>query len=158
MIKKKLLSIGCASILACSTFGTSVFANPETGSENSMEGEMIVDDSGNAVYEYTNADGVTRTSTTTSLISLTKNQTDKIYTINKWESDNIIVTVKEVPSNGKISFEIVNSAGATVASSKDTRYGKDESWSAKSSGGWGTAHNVRANPSVSGKYKFHLQW
>lgn len=159
MNKKKVLSIGSAAILAFSSFGTSVFANYKTGSKNSMEVEMTVDDNGNAIYEYTDADGVTRTSTTTSLISLTKDRFDKIYSISKWDSDNIVITVKEVPEVGaKTSFEIVNSAGTTISSSNGVKYGKDTSWSGKSSGGWGTAHNVRANPSVSGKYKFHLQW
>lgn len=159
MIKKKVLSIGCAVVLAFSYFGTRVFANSGAGFENSIEVEMIVDDKGNILYEYTYADGVTRTSTTTDSICLTKNRFDKIYGINKWDSDNIVVTVKEVAKDGvTISFEIVNSVGETISSSNGTQYGKGESWSAKSSGGLGTPHNVRANPSVEGKYKFHLQW
>ena len=125
MNKKKVLSIGSAAILAFSSFGTSVFANYKTGSKNSMEVEMTVDDNGNAIYEYTDADGVTRTSTTTSLISLTKDRFDKIYSISKWDSDNIVITVKEVPEVGaKTSFEIVNSAGTTISSSNGVKYGK----------------------------------
>lgn len=114
---------------------------------------------GQVVYEYTDEEGVTRTSTTTGLISLTQDRFDKIYSINKWDSDCIVITVKEVPEGGaKASFEIVGSDGKTIASSKGTQYGKGSSWSAKSGGGWGKSHHVRANPSVSGKYKFHLQW
>ena len=109
--------------------------------------------------EYTDADGVTRTSTTTDSIGLTKNRFDMIYGINKWDSDNIVVTVKEVPKDGATtSFEIVNNLGETISSSTGTQYSKDESWSAKSSGGLGTPDYVRVNPSVTGKYKFHLQW
>ena len=63
MIKKKVLSIGCAVVLAFSYLGTRVFANYGTGSNNSAEVEMTVDYNGNTVYEYTDADGVTRTST-----------------------------------------------------------------------------------------------
>lgn len=159
MIKKKVLSIGCAVVLAFSYFGTRVFANYETGFESSVEVDMIVDNKGNIIYEYTDADGATRTSTTTDSICLTKDRFDKIYGINKWDSDNIVVTVKEVPKEGaKTSFEIVNSVGETISSSGGTQYGKGESWSAKSSGGLGTPHYVRANPSDIGKYKFHLQW
>ena len=99
MIKKKVLSIGCAVVLAFSYLGTRVFANYGTGSNNSAEVEMTVDYNGNTVYEYTDADGVTRTSTTTDSIGLTKNRFDKIYGINKWDSDNIVVTVKEVPKH-----------------------------------------------------------
>ena len=159
MIKKKVLSIGCAVVLGFSYFGTSVFANSGAGFENSIEVEMIIDDNGNVVYEYTDADGVTRTSTTTDSIGLTKNRFDMIYGINKWDSDNIVVTVKEVPKDGATtSFEIINNFGETISSSCGTQYSKDESWIAKSSGGFGTPHYVRANPSVTGKYKFHLQW
>jgi len=159
MIKKKLLFAGCSAILAFNSFGTNVFADYKASTENGIEVEMTIDDYGNAVYEYTDVNGVTRTNTTTNLISLTKNKFDKIYGINKWDSDNIIVTIKEVPETGaKVSFEIVDSDGATIASSNGVRYGKNSSWSAKSSGGWGKSHNVRANPSVSGKYKFYLQW
>ncbi len=83
----------------------------------------------------------------------------KIYGINKWDSDNIVVTIKEVPKDGlTTSFEIVNNVGETISSSNGTQYSKDESWSAKSSGGLVAPHYVRANPSVAGKYKFHLQW
>jgi len=120
---------------------------------------MTVDYNGNTVYEYTDADGVTRTSTTTDSIGLTKNRFDKIYGINKWDSDNIVITVKEVPKDGATtSFEIINNFGETISSSCGTQYSKDESWIAKSSGGFGAPHYVRANPSVTGKYKFHLQW
>lgn len=159
MIKKKVLSIGGAVVLAFSYFGTRVFANYGTGSNNSAEVEMTVNYNGNTVYEYTDADGVTRTSTTTDSIGLTKNRFDKIYGINKWDSDNIVITVKEVPKDGATtSFEIINNFGETISSSCGTQYSKDESWIAKSSGGFGTPHYVRANPSVTGKYKFHLQW
>ena len=82
--------------------------------------------------EDTDADGVTRTSTTTDSIGLTKNRFDKIYGINKWDSDNIVVTIKEVPKDGATtSFEIVNNVGETISSSNGTQYSKDESWSAK---------------------------
>ena len=159
MIKKRVLSIGCAVVLGFSYFGTSVFANSGAGFENSIEVEMIIDDNGNFVYEYTDADGVTRTSTTTDSIGLTKNRFDKIYSIYKWDSDNIVVTIKEVPKDGATtSFEIINNFGETISSSNGTQYSKGESWSAKSSGGLGTPHYVRVNPSVTGKYKFHLQW
>ena len=152
MIKKRLLFIGGTAILACSSFETSILADYQAGTENSMEVEMTVDDNGQVVYEYTDEEGVTRTSTTTGLISLTQDRFDKIYSINKWDSDNIVVTVKEVPESGaKTSFEIVGSDGETIASSEGKSYGKGSSWSAKSSGGWGKAHHVRANPSVSGK-------
>ena len=55
MIKKKVLSIGCAVVLAFSYLGTRVFANYGTGSNNSAEVEMTVDYNGNTVYEYTDA-------------------------------------------------------------------------------------------------------
>lgn len=159
MIKKKLLFTGCTAILACSSFGTSILADYQAGTENSVEVEMTLDDNGQVVYEYTDEEGITRTSTTTSLVSLTQDRFDKIYSINKWDSDCIVITVKEVPEGGaKASFEIVGSDGKTIASSKGTQYGKGSSWSAKSGGGWGKSHHVRANPLVSGKYKFHLQW
>lgn len=159
MIKKKLLVAGGTAILACSSFGTSIFADDQAGTEHSVEVEMTLDDSGQVVYEYTDEEGITRTSTTTSLVSLTQDRFDKIYSINKWDSDCIVITVKEVPEGGaKASFEIVGSDGKTIASSKGTQYGKGSSWSAKSGGGWGKSHHVRANPSVPGKYKFHLQW
>ena len=120
---------------------------------------MTVDYNGNTVYEYTDADDVTSTSTTTDSIGLTKNRFDKIYSIYKWDSDNIVVTIKEVPKDGATtSFEIINNFGETISSSNGTQYSKGESWSAKSSGGLGTPDYVRVNPSVTGKYKFHLQW
>ena len=71
MIKKRVLSIGCAVVLGFSYFGTRVFANYGTGSNNSAEVDVTVDYNGNTVYEYTDADGVTRTSTTTDSIGLT---------------------------------------------------------------------------------------
>ena len=159
MIKKKILSTGAAAIIAISYFGTSSFADSKTDFKNSMEINMTVDADGNAVYEYTDADGVTRTSTTTDSIGLTKNRFDKIYGINKWDSDNIVVTVTDAPKGGKTSFEIVSEYGGTIASSGTTRYGKGSSWSAKGQHGiLGVVNNIRANPSVSGTYKFHLQW
>lgn len=159
MGKKKLLFTGCTAILVCSSFGTSILADYQSDTKNSMDVEMMVDDNGQVVYEYIDEEGVTRTSTTTSSISLTQARFDNIYSINKWDSDRIVVTVKEVPESGaKTSFEIVGSDGTTIASSNGKRYGKGSSWSAKSGGGWGKSHHVRANPSVSGKYKFHLQW
>ena len=158
MIKKKILSTGAAAIIAISYFGTSSFADSKTDFKNSMEINMTVDADGNAVYEYTDAKGVTRTNGTTSK-ELTKGRYDYIYGILKMDSDNIVVTVKEVPKDGATtSFEIVNNLGETISSSTGTQYSKDESWSSKSSGGLGTPHYVRANPSVAGKYKFHLQW
>ena len=158
MIKKKVLSIGCAVVLAFSYLGTRVFANYGTGSNNSAEVEMTVDYNGNTVYEYTDAKGVTRTNGTTSK-ELTKGRYDYIYGILKMDSDNIVVTVTDAPKGGKTSFEIVSEYGGTIASSGTTRYGKGSSWSAKGQHGiLGVVNNIRANTSVSGTYKFHLQW
>ncbi len=107
MIKKKLLVAGGTAILACSSFGTSIFADDQAGTEHSVEVEMTLDDNGQVVYEYTDEEGITRTSTTTSLVSLTQDRFDKIYSINKWDSDCIVITVKEVPEGGaKASFEL----------------------------------------------------
>ena len=123
-----------------------------------MEVNMHVDANGNTEYEYTVINGEIRTNGSTSK-KLTKCRFDLIYGVMKMDSDNIVVTIKEVPKDGATtSFEIVNNVGETISSSNGTQYSKDESWSAKSSGGLGTPHYVRANPSVAGKYKFHLQW
>ena len=158
MIKKKILSTGAAAIRAISYFGTSSFADSKTDFKNSMEINMTVDADGNAVYEYTDAKGITRTNGTTSK-ELTKGRYDYIYGILKMDSDNIVVTVTDAPKGGKTSFEIVSEYGGTIASSGTTRYGKGSSWSAKGQHGiLGVVNNIRANPSVSGTYKFHLQW
>ena len=47
------------------------------------------------------------------------------------DSDNIVVTVKNAPSGGKTSFEIVSEWGGTIASSGSKTYGKGSTWSAK---------------------------
>lgn len=123
-----------------------------------MEVNMTVDADGNAVYEYTDAKGVTRTNATTSK-KLTQGRSDYIYGILKMDSDNIVVTVKEAPTGGKTSFEIVSEYGGTIATSGTTRYGKGSSWSVKGQHGvLGVVNNVRANPSISCNYTFHLQW
>ena len=96
MIKKKILSTGAAAIIAISYFGTSSFADSKTDFKNSMEINMTVDADGNAVYEYTDAKGVTRTNGTTSK-ELTKGRYDYIYGILKMDSDNIVVTVTDAP-------------------------------------------------------------
>ena len=158
MNKKKILSTGAVALVAISCFGTNTFADSKTELKNSMEVNMHVDANGNTEYEYTVINGEIRTNGSTSK-KLTKGRFDLIYGVMKMDSDNIVVTIKEVPKDGATtSFEIVNNVGETISSSNGTQYSKDESWSAKSSGGLGTPHYVRANPSVAGKYKFHLQW
>lgn len=44
MIKKRLLFIGGTAILACSSFGTSILADYQAGTEHRMEVEMTVED------------------------------------------------------------------------------------------------------------------
>lgn len=158
MNKKKILSTGAVALVAISCFGTNTFANSKTELKNSMEVNMHVDANGNTEYEYTVINGEIRTNGSTSK-KLTKGRFDLIYGVMKMDSDNIVVTAKNAPSGGKTSFEIVSEYGGTIASSGTTRYGKGSSWSAKGQHGiLGVVNNIRANPSVSGTYKFHLQW
>ena len=95
-----------------------------------MEVNMHVDANGNTEYEYTVINGEIRTNGSTSK-KLTKCRFDLIYGVMKMDSDNIVVTVKNAPSGGKTSFEIVSEWGGTIASSGSKTYGKDSTWSAK---------------------------
>ena len=158
MNKKKLLSTGAAALVAISCFGTSTFADSKTKLKNSMDINMHVDANGNTVYEFVDANGETRTNGSTSK-KLTKGRFDYIYGILKMDSDNIVVTVSNAPTNGKTSFEIVGEWGNTIASSGSKTYGKGSTWSAKGHHGiLGVVNNVRANPTISGTYSFNLQW
>ena len=50
-------------------------------------------------------------------------ENDTIYI---WDSDNIVVTIKEVPKDGATtSFEIINNFGETISSSNGTQYSKE---------------------------------
>ena len=130
MNKKKILSTGAVALVAISCFGTNTFADSKTELKNSMEVNMHVDANGNTEYEYTVINGEIRTNGSTSK-KLTKGRFDLIYGIMKMDSDNIVVTVKNAPSGGKTSFEIVSEWGGTIASSGSKTYGKGSTWSAK---------------------------
>lgn len=78
MNKKKILSTGAAALIAISCFGTSTFADSKTELKNSMDINMYVDADGKTVYEYTDVNGETRTSGSTSK-KLTTGRFDYIW-------------------------------------------------------------------------------
>ncbi len=157
MYKKLGLILGLTA-----TMSLTAFADDNTIEySNSMEVTMYVDESGNTMVTTGDAPDVTPETYTNTTVSkpLETETFSPIYTINKVDSDHIMVNVKSAPYNGEVFFELRNS-DQDLLDYSSVSYALNKGWGTSEfeSSLFGTDNYLHGKGTVQGVYKFYIQW